>query len=123
MQKYILGVVVVVGVLSHAADAPIKYKPGYCGKFTGEFVLSQDVSWSFREDRHLLTRQMPDLFYGLSDEFPDSRFGITTFSDKPYPSRGTQEDWCYRRIHEYVLILDANLFTHSVSCSTVVQIQ
>eukprot|EP01071_Lankesteria_metandrocarpae_P010214 Lankesteria_metandrocarpae@DN5311_c0_g1_i1.p1 len=104
MQKYILGVAAVVSVLSRVALAFVKYIPGYCGDFTGEFVFAQDVSLSFRHrHRAVFLSQMEYLLKWLVLDFPDSRFSLVTFTDKPIPDRGSVEDWCYKLVQGYVL--------------------
>lgn len=53
-----------------------------CGSWVGEFALIYDVSNSFGNDLVNVKRLAPILFADLEREFPGSKFGVGTFSDK-----------------------------------------
>ena len=61
-----------------------------------EVVLAQDASDSFGDDLPNIQKNVPEVFRFIQDQYPDSRFGLAAFVDKPTAPFGYAEagDYC-----------------------------
>ncbi|KAH0485265.1 MAG: uncharacterized protein KVP18_001334 [Porospora cf. gigantea A] len=61
-----------------------------------EVVLAQDASDSFGDDLPNIQKNVPEVFRFIQEQYPDSRFGLTAFVDKPTAPFGYAEagDYC-----------------------------
>jgi len=83
---------------------------GTCN-FALDFMIVQDFSNSFADDVEQMETLLPTLLSDILATYPGSRFGLTSFTDKPLPPFGhpAEEDWfrgdyCY----DVLVPLDTN---------------
>eukprot|EP01071_Lankesteria_metandrocarpae_P009211 Lankesteria_metandrocarpae@DN5161_c0_g1_i1.p2 len=68
----------------------------FCGHWTAEVVFVQDISDSYRDDIITFRALATELFTGIDDVFPNSKFALAGFADKPHYPVGYSSDVCYK---------------------------